>query len=59
MLLIPKPQFWIYIYLFQTDLFRTKFMVSAMTDFDILNVPGLDEDVSRSTPYGVYIPQLI
>ena len=28
---IPKPQFWIYIYLFLTDLFHPKFMKSAMT----------------------------
>ena len=31
MLLIPKPHFWIYIYLFQTGLFYPKFMISAMT----------------------------
>ena len=29
--LIPKPHFWICIYLFQTDLFDLKFMISAMT----------------------------
>ena len=29
--LIPKPHFWICIYLFQTDLFHLKFMISAMT----------------------------
>ena len=28
---IPKPHFWICIYLFQTDLFHLKFMISAMT----------------------------
>ena len=28
--LIPKPHFWICIYLFQTDLFHLKFMISAM-----------------------------
>ena len=28
-------------------------------DFDIVNFPFLDEDVSRSTSYGVYISQLI
>ena len=30
-LLIPKPHFWICIYLFQTDLFHLKFMISTMT----------------------------
>ena len=34
-------------------------MVSAMTDFDIINFPFLDGDVPRSTSYGVYISQLI
>ena len=29
--LIQKPHFWICIYLFQTDLFHLKFMISAMT----------------------------
>ena len=29
--LIPKPHFWVCIYLFQTDLFHLKFMISAMT----------------------------
>ena len=29
--LIPKPHFWICIYLFQTDLFHLKFLISAMT----------------------------
>ena len=28
-------------------------------DFDIVNFPFLDGDVSRSTSYGVYISQLI
>ena len=31
MLLIPKPHFWIYIYLFQTGLFHPEFMISVMT----------------------------
>ena len=58
--LIPKPHFWICIYLFQTDLFHLKFMISAMTlIFDIVNFPFLDGDVPRSTSYGVYISQLI
>ena len=34
-------------------------MISAMTDFDIVNFPFLDGDVHRSTSYGVYISQLI
>ena len=29
--LIPKPHFWICIYLFQTDLFHLKYIISAMT----------------------------
>ena len=33
-------------------------MISAMTDFDIINFPFLDGDVPRSTSYGVYISQL-
>ena len=41
------------------DLFHLKFMISAMTDFDIVNFPFLDGDVPRSTSYGVYISQLI
>ena len=28
-------------------------------DLEIVNFPFLDGDVSRSTSYGVYIPQLI
>ena len=28
-------------------------------DFEIVNFPFLDDDVPRSTPYGVYISQLI
>ena len=34
-------------------------MISAMTDFDIVNFPFLDVDVQRSTSYGVCIFQLI
>ena len=45
----------IYIFLFQLDLFLLKFMISAMTDFDIVNFPFLDGDVSRRASYGVYI----
>ena len=46
-------------YLFQTDLFHLKFMISAMTDFDVVNFPFLDGNVRRFTSYGVYISQLI
>ena len=41
------------------DLFLLKFMISAMTDFDIVNFPFLDGDVPRRASYGVYISQLI
>ena len=41
------------------DLFLLKFMISAMTDFDIVNFPLLDGDVPRRASYGVYISQLI
>ena len=34
-------------------------MISAMTDFDIVNFPFLDGDVPRSDSYGVYFSQLI
>ena len=34
-------------------------MISAMTDFDIVNFPFLDGDVPRRASYGVYISQLI
>ena len=55
-----EATFWICIYLFQTDLFHLKFMISAMTlIFDIVNFPFLDGGVPRSTSYGVYISQLI
>ena len=40
-------------------MFHPKFMISAMTDFDIIYFPFLDGDVARSTSYGVYISQLI
>ena len=48
-----EAPFWICIYLFQTDLFHLKFMISAM------NLIVLDGDVPRSTSCGVYISQLI
>ena len=60
MLLISSPNFCIYIYLFQTDLFHPKFMISAMNDFDILiYFPFLDGYVPHSTSYGVNISQCI
>ena len=60
MLLILKPQFWIYIYLFQTGLFSSKIYDKRDNfDFDIVNFPFLDGDAPRSTSYGVYISQLI
>ena len=34
-------------------------MISAMTDFDIVNFPFSDGDVPCSTYYGLYISQLI
>ena len=34
-------------------------MINVTTDFEIVNFPFLDGDVSRSTSYGVYISQLI
>ena len=50
---IQRPHFWIYLY-------RTKiFDKRDDFDFDIVNFPFLDGDVPRSTPYGVYISQLI
>ena len=36
---ISKPPFYIYIFLLQMDLFLLKFMINAMTDFDIVNFP--------------------
>ena len=34
-------------------------MINAMTDFDIVNFPFLDDDVPRCPSYVVYISQLI
>ena len=39
-----------------TELFLLKFIINAMTDFDIVNFPFLDGDFPS---YGVYISQLI
>ena len=35
------------------DLFLPKFMIHAMTDFDIVNFPLLDGDAARRASYGV------
>ena len=37
----------------------THLTISEDLDFDIINFPFLDGDVSRATAYGVYISQLI
>ena len=47
------------LHLLQMDLFLLKFMISAMTDFDIVNIPFLDGDVPSRASYGVYISQLV
>ena len=41
------------------DLFPSKFMVNAIFDFEIVNFPFFDGDVSRAASYDVYISQLI
>ena len=53
MLQIPKPL------KFPKVMFHPKFMISEMTDFDIVDFPFLNGDVPRRTSYGVYISQLI
>ena len=50
---MPRPHFFIYIYLYQIVLSRLNF------DLDIMDFPFLDGDVPRSASYGVYISQLI
>ena len=60
MLLMPMSHFWIYIYLFQTDLFPSKLYDKRDDfDFDIVYFPFWDGDVPRFTFYGVDISQLI
>ena len=58
---IPKHYFWIYTYLFQTDLVSSKIYDKRdELDFAIENVLFFllfDGYVSRSTSYGVYISQ--
>ena len=41
------------------DIVSTKYDKRDDFDFEIVNCPFLDGDVSRSTSYGVYISQLI
>ena len=52
---IPRPHFWIYIYLYRMFLLRLKVVINEMT----LILIFLDGDVSRSASNGVYISQLI
>ena len=59
MLLIPKPHFWIFIYLFQTFVSSKIYDKRDDFDFDIVNFPDLDGDVPCSTSFGVCISQLI
>ena len=54
---IPRPHFWIYIYLYRVVLLRLNFLINGF-DLNIVNFPFLDGDVLRSTSYGVYISQL-
>ena len=53
--LIPKPSFWMTIYLFfKTDLSHPKLLLISLFFFFFFTF--LDGDVPRSTFYGVYIP---
>ena len=57
---MPRPHFWIYIYLYRMVLLKTKIYDKRDDfDFDIVNFPFLDGYVPRSASYGVYISQLI
>ena len=56
---MPMPHIWIYIYLYRMILSRTKIYDKRDDfEFDIVNFPFLDDDVSRSASYSVYIAQL-
>ena len=44
----------IYIYLYQIVLLRLKFLINGMTDFDIVNFPFVDGEISRSTSFSTY-----
>ena len=60
MCLIPKPHFWIYIYLFQTDLFHPKIYDKRNDfDFDVVIFCLLNVEVHCSSSYGVYISHFI
>ena len=48
-----EAHFWIYIYQFLIVLFPPKFMINAMTEFDIVNFPFLDGHVPRRPSYRV------
>ena len=55
---IPRPHFWIYVYLYR--MLKTKiFDKRDDFDFDIKDFSFLDVDIPRSTSYGIYISQLI
>ena len=63
---MPRPHFWIYIYLhigfihLSDGFVKTKIYDKRDDfDFDIVNFPFLDGDVPRSASYGIYISQLI
>ena len=56
---IPRPHFWIYIYLYRIFVKTKIYDKRDDFDFDIVNFPFLDGDVPRSTSYGIYISQLI
>ena len=58
--LILKPRLWTCICLFLMILFLSKFMIRRDDiEFEIVNFPFLDGEVSRSKSYGVYFSQLI
>ena len=55
---------WVYMYVFLMVQFPPKFMINGMIlindlDFDVVNFPFLDGDVSRRTSYGVCISKLV
>ena len=55
---IPRPPFWIYIFIFLMVLFPPKFMINVMI-LIFLNFPFLDDVVPRRHSYGVYNSQLV
>ena len=56
---IPRPPFWIYIYISNGFVSSKIYDKRDDFDFDIVNFPFLDGDVPRRPSYGVYISQLI